>query len=426
MKPKKAQGQGRVAADKTKALTLKTPQSVIHINHRISLLQYKYWVLLLKEYREQYERGELPDKNGFRYLPMSKVVEYIGYEPKKTDIWADLLALKNETIAYNYLEKDGKPAKYGAGFISEWLVTNGGIGFKLPTFLEEVMRGLNEPRSIFQIINWNIFNHFSGKYEAIIYKLCRDYIGVGRTPYMTLEAYREYMGLNSTDYAENKQLNKWVILGPCKRINESQVSDIFVTPEIDKKDRKAVGVHFKVEPKGQAALPFIEPEPDSAFRAVKAPIPPKLQEKYLALRSAEEIALCVERANEYGEQQEEAGKPPNYGALYRAAIEEGWHTAQAQKKAEAEAAQAQKKADAAAKRQAAAEAKTKARDGEAERPALLGRFEALPEAEREGLLAAFLETADPQARAAHKRKGFDSPFFLFPFAQFLKAHRPPA
>jgi len=135
--------------------------------------------------------------------------------------------------------------------------------------------------------------------------------------------------------------------------------------------------------------------------------------------------LCIERANAYGAAQEKAGKPPNYGALYRAAIEEGWHTEQARQQAEAEAALALKKAEAVAKRQAAAEAKAKAANSEAERLALLERFHALPEAQRDGLVAAFLAT-DAQARASYKKKGFDAPFFLFPFVHFLKAGHLPA
>jgi ribosomal protein L22 len=168
-------------------------------------------------------------------------------------------------------------------------------------------------------------------------------------------------------------------------------------------------------------LSFIEAqkEPHPAFRAAKVPILPKHQEKYLALRGEAEISLCIERANEYGEQQEKAGKPPNHGALYHAAIEEGWHTGLANKKVAEEAKQALKKAEATAKRQAAEEEKALAERNRAEREDVLGRFRALPEAGQADIIAAFLAT-DASARAAYKRKGFDSPLFLFPFVQFLK------
>jgi hypothetical protein len=73
-------------------------------------------------------------------MPMQKLAELIGYIPNKQDIWNDLLALKNETIAFNILNKDKENEKYGSGFISEWRVSNSFIRFKFPSFLEDVMR----------------------------------------------------------------------------------------------------------------------------------------------------------------------------------------------------------------------------------------------------------------------------------------------
>jgi hypothetical protein len=418
----KTQSKKQEVIPSQKDRSLKTPQSIIHIKHRISLLQYKYWVLLLHEYHGQYERGELPDENGFRYLPMSKIIDYLGYEPKKNQIWTDLLALKNETLAYNFLEKDGKPVKYGSGFISEWTVSNGGIGFRLPSFLEDVMRGMDEPRLIFQLLNWDIFNHFSGKYDAVVYKLCRDYIGVKKTPYMTIPQYREYIGLDDAEYQPFDDLNKRCISGPCKSINTSPISDITVNPDIDRKGRKAIGIRFLVEPKDKALLPFLEPEPNPAFLHSKVPIPPKNQEKYLSLRTAEEISLCIERANDYGERQEKEGKAPSYGALYRTAIEEGWHVEQACKKATEKAEQAKKKAEADAKRKVAAEEKARKEKIQDEQKTILEWFAALAEVEQAEMVAAFLETA-PHTRRSYQKRGFESPVFLFPFIAFLKDKR---
>jgi hypothetical protein len=420
MKPK-AEKKQQALVPKTEDRSLKAPQSVIHIDHRISLRQYKYWILMLDDFRDAYKTGREPCAKGLYRFPIERLTEYLGYEPSKEELKTDFEALRKEPIIINLLGKDGKPVQRGMGFISEWEITSKTVAFKLPSFVEEVMRGLDEPRNIFQLLNWDIFNHFSGKYEAVIYKLCRDYVGVRRTPYLTLEEFRKYMGLQPTEYTDFRRLGQWVIYGPCKAINASQDCDINVEPKIERNGCKAVGISFLVEPRDKTLVPFIDAEKPShpAFLAAKTPILPKLQEKYLALRSAAEIGLCIERANAYGAAQEKAGKPPNYGALYRAAIEEGWHTEQARQQAEAEAALALKKAEAAAKRQAAAEAKAKAAQSEAERLAVLERFRALPADQRDGLLAAFLAT-DAQARASYKKKGFDAPFFLFPFVHFLK------
>ncbi len=335
--------------DAPTAVILKTPQSIVHIKHRISLQQYKYWVLLLQELRQQFEEGIKPDEEGFYAMPMAKFSDLIGYTPRKSEIWNDLNSLKNETIAFNVLNKDKEKEKYGAGFISEWKVSNSFVRFKFPSFLENVMRGLSDAKAMFALINWEIFNHFTGKYEAIIYKLCKDYIGSQwkRTPDMTLSQFREYMGLKETEYLQFEDLNKRCIKGAVKSINDSEISDILVTPHLYREGRRVTGLYFSVESKNQSSLPFTEFEEENPFKFAKVPISPNLQKEYLEIRpSKEEIALCIQRANEYGEGLEKAGKVATYGAIYRKAIGEGWHEQQARANAKRASKQALKKAEA--------------------------------------------------------------------------------
>lgn len=305
-------------------IQIKTPQSLIHIQHKISLLQYKLWILMLHELKLQFDANAPADEKGFHYIPMQKVIDHFGYEPKKTDIWNDLLALKNETIAFNLLDKDKQKSKYGAGFISEWIVTSNRIGFKFPSILEDVMRGLDDASTIFQMLNWEIFNHFSGKYEAIIYKLCKDYIGVERTPKMSIPSFREYMGVKEHEYPLFKELNRWTISNPIKNINESPVSDISVDVFFNKNGRKIEELYFIVKPKYQTVLPFVEPESHPAFTIAKISISGTEQQAYLAKFPADQIKASLERANEYGEELEAKGKKVNYGAIYKKAIKENW------------------------------------------------------------------------------------------------------
>jgi plasmid replication initiation protein len=109
---------------------------------------------------------------------------------------------------------------------------------------------------MFSLINLEIFNHFTGKYEAIIYKLCKDYIGISRTPNMTLKQFREYMGIRVSEYAEFKKLNARVISEPVHKINQSEVSDILVFPEFQREGRKVVGLYFRTQYKLQTSLPL--------------------------------------------------------------------------------------------------------------------------------------------------------------------------
>jgi hypothetical protein len=164
MKPTKEK-KGQALVPKAEDRSLKAPQSIIHIKHRITLRQYKYWILSLDAFREAYKQGQEPDVRGFYRFPIARLTEHLGYEPVKEELKTDFDALRKEPIIINVLNKDGKPVQRGMGFISEWEIASKTIGFKLPSFVEDVMRGLDEPRNIFQLLNWDIFNHFSGKYQ---------------------------------------------------------------------------------------------------------------------------------------------------------------------------------------------------------------------------------------------------------------------
>lgn len=52
---------------------LKAPQSIIHIKHRITLRQYKYWILLLQDLRNKFDSGIQPDEKGFFSMPMANL-----------------------------------------------------------------------------------------------------------------------------------------------------------------------------------------------------------------------------------------------------------------------------------------------------------------------------------------------------------------
>lgn len=303
---------------------IKTPQSIIHIKHNVSLLAYKHWLLLLQDLREQIEADEPPQEGGIRFISMTKLSEKLGYTPSKKDLWECFRSLKNQDLAINFLDKDGHKAKYGAGFISEWSITSNRIGYKFPSFLELVMSGNDEAKKIFQMLNWSIFNSFTGKYEAIIYKLCKDYIGVGRTPYMTIEEYREYIGLSENDYQSTDDFNKRCVKNPILSINKNDISDIIVSVEYKRMGRKIIGLWFKAESKKQTQLPFEEFKPHPAFDYAKISIPPEQQAKYLETYTPEQVKAIIDRANDYTQDVKAKGKKANIAGIYKMAFTENW------------------------------------------------------------------------------------------------------
>jgi len=381
-----------------KPIVLKTPQSIVHIKHTVSLRQYKYWVLLLRFYREFFDSGEEPDKEGFYSVPLARISDYMGYEPMKTELKADFEALRREPIIINFLNKDGKKETHGMGFISEWKITSKTIAFKIPSFLEKVMRGDEEAARIFQLLNWSIFNSFNGKYEAIIYKLCKDYIGIGRTPYMTIAQYREYIGLNESEYIQFFELNRWTIINPIKAINENEISDITVSVEYKRTGRKVEGLYFKAKERKQTSLPMPKFEPNKAFAFAKIAISIQDQHKYLEAMSPEEIQATIQRANEYAESIKAKGQKVQIAAIYHKAFLEHWGV-QYLEQQEAEQTDAKKKL-AAKKQQDALERNEKEKAGQttlekkAKYQQAFDNFLTLPIEKQDAIKSEFMKIAD--------------------------------
>ena len=369
----------------------RTPQELVHIKHSISARQYKYWFLLLKAYKELIEASTQADKDGFYSVSLSDISNLMGYEPVKKELKADLEALRQQPIIINYLEKDGKPVTHGMGFLSEWKVSSTKISFKLPSFIEKVVQGDLEAKQMFLLLNWDIFNSFGGKYEAIIYKLCKDYIGVGRTPYFTVAEYRDYIGLKENEYKQFFELNRWAISKPIKNINDNEMSDILVKVVLEKKGVKVIGLHFEMEYKATTPVLEIAPlEPNPSFEKSLITIPPNKQLEYLGQFSEEQIKAIIDRANGYIDKLKADGKKASVGAIYNKAFLESWGLdnweAEQKAKAEEEERKRQAKAEREAELKAQKEAEERERQERAERERCFSVFEALPRDEQEAIL----------------------------------------
>ncbi len=413
-------------------LVVKTHQAFVHIQHRISLRQYKLWICLIRAYREAFISNSKPDEHGFYKIENQYIVDMLGYEPSKKDLTEDLTALRSETIIYNTLEKDGKPVQRGSGFISEFKRASTWVGIVFPSFVVENIANLEdrEKKTIFGAIEWFIFDSFSGKYEAVLYKLCKDYVGVGRTPYMTVADYRAYMGLKPHEYSEFKDLNKFVIGGPIKKINASELADIEINPEIEfkREGRKVAGFQLFIKTKQTAGV-LLDTANQSIFEAARVPISVQTQRKYLDAYKAAEVTLAISRANGYADEQIRAGKNVNYGALYHTAITTGWGAEQ-QAKAALEAKQRAEDEKASVKKRAAEAAKKKIEDKAAAehqvKSDLRSRareiYAGLPDSEKDALVKAFGETLSGYHLAAFNKSGvtrvLESDFALWLAAKF--------
>lgn len=303
----------------------KTPQSFVHIKHNITLAQYKYWHLFLKCCREVIEDGGRPDEDGFYFMSVQSLIDKLGYKPNHRALLKDLESLRIEPITINSLEKNGESMVHGMGFISEFKLGNGKLGFRLPSFVEKVIRGDRVANDLFLLLNWNIFNSFGGKYEAVIYKLCKDYASSGETPYFSLQAYRDYIGVAPNEYQDTRNFTRRCIHEPLKVINASKISDVEVEVKFDHRGKKLVGLQFIVSIKEQPSeMIFDELRPHPAFDEVKIPINPVKQIEYLSKYTSDEVQSIIKRANEYMAHLDDEKKEYNIASVYHSAFKEGW------------------------------------------------------------------------------------------------------
>lgn len=150
------------------------------------------------------------------------------------------------SIILNYLEKDGRPVIHGMGYISEWKINNGKVFYNISdTILNELL--LKSGRSMFLLMDWSVFNSLPGKYCGILYKLCKDYAGIGKTPYFTVQEFRHYLGLDDKEYEEFRALKAKIIKPAIEHINNSENVDIKIIPQLKRENRRVVGLHFDIE-----------------------------------------------------------------------------------------------------------------------------------------------------------------------------------
>lgn len=409
---------------------IKTAQALVHVKHSITINQYKYWFLFLKAYKDALEKDALEfDDEGFYFIHLSELEKMMGYEISKKILKQDLESLRKEPIVLNYLEKDGKPSSKGSGFLSEWKIKGSQVGFMLPSFVLNVLNGDKDAKEMFLLINWNIFNSFAGKYEAIIYKLCLDYMGMdrtlgyGKTPQMTIESYRDYIGLQEHEYKQFFELNRWTITKPIANINSNELSDIEVEAHYINQGRKVTGLFFTAKYKrgrrptirieqivGEQNInpPSINTNADApattsddshstaaekhpAFDGLRIELSARKIKAYLTKYNEDQIRSIVERANEYLDQSEAQGKSiENIAGVYYKALDEGWDSDRIEKrkaKAEAEAKKAEEAAEAkkAALKKKLEEAEEAAKV-KAEQDKAILIFESLSEDERQTIV----------------------------------------
>lgn len=303
----------------------KTPQSLIHMGHSLTEMQYKYWYLLLQNIKTHFEQGSTYDERGFVAISVKHLEHCLGYVLSIKQLKKDLDALRSASLILNYLEKDGRPIIHGMGYISEWKIDNGKILYKVSDIILDELTSERGNR-MFLLMDWMVFNSLPGKYCGVIYKLCKDYAGIGKTPSFTVQEFRYYLGLDDKEYKEFKVLKANIIKPAIEHINNSENVDIKITPQLKRENRRVVGLHFDIEYKTNIEKNnqnIADEDIETAFSESKIELSATLI-KFLETKTPQQIAYCIQAANVYIDSLLNRGQDANIGSVYFKAIQDDW------------------------------------------------------------------------------------------------------
>ncbi len=209
----------------------------IHISHRITLSQLKAWNLLLALAYDNLKKQDL------HVIPLIDLYCYFGTRSQKA-IKRILLGLSTR-VDFNLLKKD-KTCEWGYFHLLESSKIKKGMCYY--RFNNDLIKLLHNPK-VYTKINLAFQKKFSSKYSLFLYELCIDYIGVGQSPTLSLELFRDYMGLDELEYNEFKSLSRYVIDKSVKEVNAISDIDINVCYQSDHNKKQVNSLKFSIKRK---------------------------------------------------------------------------------------------------------------------------------------------------------------------------------
>ncbi len=141
---------------------------------------------------------------------------------ENVDFKEQMLSLIKIVIEFNYLNKDHKrtweamPLLAGAKIIDEY----GNIDFAISPFLKEKIL---KP-DMYAPLNIKLIAGFKSSYSIVLYELLRDYLTAVKIPQITIEEFRNLMGIKKNEYQLFSNLKNRVINISVNEVNKK--SDI--------------------------------------------------------------------------------------------------------------------------------------------------------------------------------------------------------
>ena len=249
----------------------------IQIQGRITHLQRRAWnVLPANAYHE------LPNKE-IHTISVSELAAKLGFDSHNYEhLQESLRALRAFEVQWNILGKNNKEEWGVAGLLAEARIVEGICRY---SFSPHLRMKLYNP-IMYTKLNLRLQNRFKSQYALVLWEVCFDYFdtdrGQGETPFISIEKFRELMGLESDEYSAFAFLNRDVIKPAIKEINA--LTDYHVEVEQKRLGRKIAELKFRITrveqiPIQESLFPDIENLPPIAIELIQADIDRKVAQK---------------------------------------------------------------------------------------------------------------------------------------------------
>ena len=253
----------------------------IQIQSKISLLQRRAWnVLLANAY------NELPNQEIHR-VSMVELAAKLGFDSKNEDYLKEVLReLRFCEVEWNLLNKDNKQIWGVAGLLASVEIEDGICTY---AFAPHLRLKLYNPR-VYAKLNLRLQNRFKSQYALVLWEICFDYFDTdrdqGETTFISLETFRELLGIESDEYPAFSIFNRAVIKPAINEINKE--TDYHVEVEQKRLKRRVSELKFRITkvkqiPIQESLFPDIENLPPVAIELVQAAI-----DRNIALKIADQ------------------------------------------------------------------------------------------------------------------------------------------
>ena len=212
--------------------------SSIQISNKISLTQRKCYNYMLKIAKNEFKKDK--NKRIFQITADELMLFFKIGAKNHTYIKNELEVLNRTQVKYNILGKNRRSKESGAfTLIAGFKYMQGLISYSFPPHIEEMIL---DPK-VFGKINLVVIKSLRSKYSIALYELAEDYINV-QIPKMSMEDFRELMGVKEGQYSSIKDFRKRVVDVAIEEINRSDNISFSLSYEMIKIGRKITHIKF--------------------------------------------------------------------------------------------------------------------------------------------------------------------------------------